>query len=149
MAEKILVVDDDIDTLRLVGLMLERQGYQIIAASTGQQALSLARIEKPDLILLDLMMPDIDGITVARRLRSGPETKDILIIMFTAKGQTDDKLEGFGAGADDYLTKPTQPRELIAHVKAVLKRAGMKPAVPSKEYSTRVACLAFCLPKAA
>ena len=83
------------------------------------------------------MMPDIDGITVARRLRSGPETKDILIIMFTAKGQTDDKLEGFGAGADDYLTKPTQPRELIAHVKAVLKRAGMKPAVPSKEYSTR------------
>jgi DNA-binding response OmpR family regulator len=138
MAEKILVVDDDIDTLRLVGLMLERQGYQIIAASTGQQALSLARIEKPDLILLDLMMPDIDGITVARRLRSGPETKDILIIMFTAKGQTDDKLEGFGAGADDYLTKPTQPRELIAHVKAVLKRAGMKPAaVPSKEYSAQ------------
>ena len=137
MAEKILVVDDDIDTLRLVGLMLERQGYQIIAASTGQQALSLARIEKPDLILLDLMMPDIDGITVARRLRSGPETKDILIIMFTAKGQTDDKLEGFGAGADDYLTKPTQPRELIAHVKAVLKRTGMKPAIPSKEYSTR------------
>jgi CheY-like chemotaxis protein/MinD-like ATPase involved in chromosome partitioning or flagellar assembly len=137
MAEKILVVDDDIDTLRLVGLMLERQGYQIIAASTGQQALSLARIEKPDLILLDLMMPDIDGITVARRLRSGPETKEILIIMFTAKGQTDDKLEGFGAGADDYLTKPTQPRELIAHVKAVLKRAGMKPAIPSKEYTAR------------
>ena len=137
MAEKILVVDDDIDTLRLVGLMLERQGYQIIAASTGQQALSLARIEKPALILLDLMMPDIDGITVARRLRSGPETKDILIIMFTAKGQTDDKLEGFGAGADDYLTKPTQPRELIAHVKAVLKRAGMKPAVTAKEYGAR------------
>ena len=137
MAEKILVVDDDIDTLRLVGLMLERQGYQIIAASTGQQALSLARIEKPDLILLDLMMPDIDGITVARRLRAGPETKEILIIMFTAKGQTDDKLEGFNAGADDYLTKPTQPRELIAHVKAVLKRAGMKPAIPSKEYTER------------
>jgi len=137
MTEKILVVDDDMDTLRLVGLMLERQGYQIIAANTGQQALSLARIEKPNLILLDLMMPDIDGITVARRLRSGPETKDILIIMFTAKGQTDDKLEGFGAGADDYLTKPTQPRELIAHVKAVLKRAGMKPAVPTKEYSAR------------
>jgi len=82
-------------------------------------------------------MPDIDGITVARRLRAGPETKEILIIMFTAKGQTDDKLEGFDAGADDYLTKPTQPRELIAHVKAVLKRAGMKPAIPSKEYTER------------
>jgi CheY-like chemotaxis protein len=137
MAEKILIVDDDIDTLRLVGLMLERQGYQIIAASTGQQALSLARVEKPDLILLDLMMPDIDGITVARRLRSGPETKDILIIMFTAKGQTNDKLEGFEAGADDYLTKPTQPRELIAHVKAVMKRVGIKPTIPTKDYSAR------------
>ncbi len=137
MAEKIMIVDDDIDTLRLVGLMLERQGYHITAASTGQQALNLARLEKPDLILLDLMMPDIDGITVARRLRSSPDTKEILIIMFTAKGQTEDKLEGFEAGADDYLTKPTQPRELIAHVKAVLKRAGLKAAQTAKEYSAR------------
>ena len=135
MAEKILVVDDDLDTLRLVGLMLERQGYRIMAASSGQQALSMIYSERPDLVLLDLMMPDMDGIEVARRLRSSPETEDILIIMFTAKSQIEDKLEGFDAGADDYLTKPTQPRELIAHVKAVLKRRGSRQAAPSREFN--------------
>lgn len=134
MAEKILVVDDDLDTLRLVGLMLERQGYRISAASSGQQALSMIYSDKPDLVLLDLMMPEVDGIEVARRLRSSPETKDILIIMFTAKSQIEDKLEGFDAGADDYLTKPTQPRELIAHVKAVLKRSASRQAEPAREY---------------
>jgi CheY-like chemotaxis protein len=137
MAEKILVVDDDLDTLRLVGLMLERQGYAIVAASTGQQALSLAKSEKPDLIVLDLMMPDIDGIQVARQLRANPETQNIFIIMFTARGQMEDKLEGFDAGADDYLTKPVQPRELIAHIKAVLKRAGVTHTVPAKEYKAK------------
>jgi pilus assembly protein CpaE len=137
MAEKILVVDDDLDTLRLVGLMLERQGYTIVAATTGQQALALAKSEKPALVVLDLMMPDIDGIQVARQLRTDPETKDIFIIMFTARSQMEDKLEGFDAGADDYLTKPVQPRELIAHVKAVLKRAGAVSVAPSKEYKTK------------
>ena len=124
MAEKILVVDDDLDTLRLVGMMLERQGFNILAASSGQQALNLARTEKPDLVVLDLMIPDIDGIQVARQLRADPRTREILILMFTAKTQTEDKLEGFDAGADDYLTKPIQPRELLAHVRAVLKRKG-------------------------
>ena len=123
MAEKILIVDDDLDTLRLVGLMLERQGYQIAAASSGTQALTMAKSEKPDLMLLDLMMPDMDGVEVTRRLRADPDTANILIIMFTAKTQTDDKLVGFDAGADDYLTKPAQPRELIAHVRAVLGRS--------------------------
>jgi CheY-like chemotaxis protein len=137
MAEKILVVDDDIDTLRLVGLMLERQGYEIVAANSGQQALAMALTEKPQLMLLDLMMPDIDGVEVCRKLRADPETKDILIIMFTAKSQTDDKLEGFDAGADDYLTKPAQPRELIAHVKAVLKRSGKTRATPGKAFTER------------
>lgn len=137
MAEKILVVDDDLDTLRLVGLMLERQGYTIVAATTGQQALSLAKSEKPNLIVLDLMMPDIDGIQVARQLRANPETRNIFIIMFTARGQMEDKLEGFDAGADDYLTKPVQPRELIAHIKAVLKRGGAPQAPAAKEYKTR------------
>lgn len=122
MAEKILVVDDDLDTLRLVGMMLEGQGYIILAASNGQQALNLARSEKPDLIVLDLMMPDIDGVQVARQLRADPQTQDILIVMFTAKTQMEEKLEGYEAGADDYLTKPIQPKELIAHVKAVLRR---------------------------
>ncbi len=123
MAEKILIVDDDVETLKMVGLLLERQGYTISVARQGQQALTMARSEKPDLILLDLMMPEVDGITVARQLRADPETQHILIVMFTAKGQMEDKLDGFEAGADAYLTKPTQPRELLAQIKAVLKRA--------------------------
>lgn len=123
MPEKILIVDDDIDTLRLVGMMLERQGYQIVAASSGQIAVSLAKKESPDLILLDIMMPGLDGYNVARILRDDEETKDIPIIIFTAKSQMDDKLLGFEVGADDYLTKPTQTRELLARIRAVLKRS--------------------------
>jgi DNA-binding response OmpR family regulator len=130
MAEKILIVDDDLDTLRLVGLMLQRQGYQIAAASNGSQSISMAQADKPDLILLDVMMPDMDGYEVTRQLRANQITNTIPIIMFTAKTQVDDKVEGFEAGVDDYLTKPTQPRELFAHVKAVLAR-GKKPASPS------------------
>jgi DNA-binding response OmpR family regulator len=122
MPEKILIVDDDIDTLRLVGMMLERQGYTIAAASNGQQAIALAKSEQPDLILLDVMMPDLDGYEVTKLLRSDDSTSHIPIIMFTAKSQVDDKLMGFELGVDDYLTKPTQPRELFAHVKAVLSR---------------------------
>lgn len=124
MAEKILLVDDDLDTLRLVGLMLQRQGYEVRAASNGPQALTMAQEEQPDLVLLDVMMPEMDGYEVARRLRSDPATVDVPIIMFTAKTQVDDKVMGFEAGADDYLTKPTQPRELFAHMKAVLTRTG-------------------------
>lgn len=123
MAEKILVVDDDVDTLRLVGLMLQRQGYQIVAANNGQQALTMAQNENPDLIILDVMMPDMDGYEVTRRLRALPITRMTPIIMFTAKSQVDDKVTGFESGVDDYLTKPTQPRELFAHVKAILLRA--------------------------
>src|SRR4030042_3485887 len=129
MAEKILIVDDDLDTLRLVGLMLQHQGYRIVAASSGIQAIALCQGDKPDLVLLDIMMPEMDGYEVARKLRSDPTTSNIPIIMFTAKTQVDDKVEGFEAGADDYLTKPTQPRELFAHVKAVLAR-GKKPSAP-------------------
>jgi pilus assembly protein CpaE len=126
MSEKILIVDDDLDTLRLVGLMLQHQGYRIIAASSGVQAIALSQGDKPDMVLLDIMMPEMDGYEVARKLRSNPITNNIPIIMFTAKTQVDDKVQGFEAGADDYLTKPTQPRELFAHVKAVLAR-GKKP----------------------
>jgi DNA-binding response OmpR family regulator len=123
MPEKILIIDDDLDTLRLVGMMLQKQGYQIIAASNGQQGLDLALAEIPSLILLDVMMPLMDGYEVARNLRSNSKTVDIPILMFTAKSQLDDKVTGFEAGADDYLTKPTHPAELQAHVKALLARA--------------------------
>src|SRR3990172_2298462 len=124
MSENILIVDDDLDTLRLVGMMLQRQGYAVSSASSGQQAIELAQKEPPDLILLDIMMPEMDGYEVARRLRANASTQNVPIIMFTAKTQVDDKVMGFEAGADDYLTKPTQPRELIAHMRAVLARAG-------------------------
>jgi CheY-like chemotaxis protein/MinD-like ATPase involved in chromosome partitioning or flagellar assembly len=128
MAEKILIIDDDLDTLRLVGLMLQRQGYQISAASNGSQGLAKALEERPDLILLDVMMPDMDGYEVTRRLRKNPATLTIPILMFTAKTQLDDKVTGFEVGADDYLTKPTHPTELQAHVKALLSRSAQKDA---------------------
>src|SRR5688572_9976145 len=122
MAEKILIVDDDIDSLKLIGLMLQRQGYEISAAGAGAQAISKALAEAPDLIILDVMMPYMDGYEVCRRLRSDPTTQGIPIIMFTAKTMVDDKVTGFEAGADDYLTKPTHPAELASRVKAVLAR---------------------------
>jgi CheY-like chemotaxis protein/MinD-like ATPase involved in chromosome partitioning or flagellar assembly len=126
MSEKILIVDDDLDTLRLVGLMLQRQGYQISAATNGQQGLDKAFEEDPDLILLDVMMPDMDGYEVTRRLRQNPSTINTPILMFTAKAQLDDKVVGFEVGANDYLTKPTHPSELQARVKTLLARVGKK-----------------------
>ena len=126
MPEKILIIDDDVDTLRLVGLMLQRQGYLIVAASNGEQGLAKAFEEKPDIILLDVMMPEMDGYEVARRLRKNPVTQTTPILMFTAKTQLDDKVTGFESGADDYLTKPTHPTELQAHIKALLTRMGVK-----------------------
>ena len=126
MAEKILIVDDDLDTLRLVGLMLQRKGYQISAATNGQQGLEKAFDEQPDLILLDVMMPDLDGYEVTRRLRQNPSTVETPILMFTAKAQLDDKVAGFEVGVNDYLTKPTHPSELQARVKALLARVGEK-----------------------
>ncbi len=122
MSEKILIVDDDLETLRLVGLMLQRQGYQIVAANNGSQGINLAKNEKPDLIVLDVMMPDMDGYSVTRELRKEPTTSDTPILMFTAKSQVDDKVAGYEAGVDDYLTKPVHPVELVAHIKALLAR---------------------------
>jgi CheY-like chemotaxis protein/MinD-like ATPase involved in chromosome partitioning or flagellar assembly len=123
MPEKILVVDDDIDSLKLIGLMLQRNGYEVIAANAGNQALARAASDHPDLIILDIMMPDMNGYEVSRRLRRNPDTQNIPIIMFTAKTLIDDKVAGFEAGADDYLTKPTHPAELASRVKAILMRS--------------------------
>ncbi len=133
MAERILIIDDDLDTLRLVGLMLQRQGYLISAAPNGEQGLGKAFTERPDLILLDVMMPAMDGYEVARRLRKNPATSTTPILMFTAKSQLDDKVTGFEVGADDYLTKPTHPTELQAHVKALLARSGARENLPVTE----------------
>ena len=122
MPEKILIVDDDIDSLKLIGLMLQRHGYEVVAANAGNQAVSKAISEKPSLIILDVMMPDMDGYEVTRRLRADVKTQNIPIIMFTAKSLIEDKVVGFEAGADDYLTKPTHPAELASRVKAILAR---------------------------
>ena len=122
MADKILIVDDDIETIRLVGLMLQRQGFQVIAANNGAQAITQAAKEHPDLVVLDLMMPDMDGYQVTRQLRKDPQTSNAPILMFTAKNQVDDKLAGYDAGIDDYLTKPIHPVELVARIKALLAR---------------------------
>lgn len=122
MSQKILIVDDDIDSLKLIGLMLQRNGYEVSAASAGNQAIAKALAERPDLIILDVMMPDMNGYEVCRRLRANDKTRDIPIIMFTAKTLIDDKVAGFEAGADDYLTKPTHPTELASRVRTMLQR---------------------------
>ncbi len=123
MAQTILIIDDDIDTLKLVGIMLERKGFRILASTTGEKGLQLANKENPDLILLDIMIPDITGYEIARTIRGNPATETIPIIMFTARSQVDDKVEGLEAGADAYITKPARPRELFAQVNSILKRA--------------------------
>lgn len=131
-AQKILVVDDDLDTLKLVGTTLEKQGYLIVAAKDGVEALERVAQHSPDLILLDIMMPRMDGYEVTRRLRADPKTAAIPIILFTAKGQVDDKVAGLEAGANEYLTKPTHPAELVARVRSLLKRpTSMLPPLPS------------------
>jgi len=140
MADKILIIDDDVDTLKLVGLMLQKQGYQIIAANNGEHGLAQAEAENPDLILLDVMMPEMDGYEVAKRLRANQSTTSTPILMFTAKTQLDDKVTGFEAGADDYLTKPTHPTELSAHVKALLARSS-KGKIPTSPLSTETRSL--------
>jgi pilus assembly protein CpaE len=134
MPEKILIVDDDLDTLKLVGLILQRQGYQIVAANSGSQGLAKASAEHPNLILLDVMMPDMEGYEVARRLRADRDLARTPIIMFTAKTLVDDKVAGFEAGVDDYMTKPTHPAELVSRVKALLARsaAAQMAAAPTE-----------------
>ena len=123
MSDKILVIDDDLDSLKLIGLLLQRQGYQVVAAPGGKEGLAMARNEAPDLILLDIMMPEMDGYEICRRLRSDPQLAHVPVIMFTAKTRVDDKVAGFEAGADDYLTKPTHPAELASRIRALLARS--------------------------
>jgi len=122
---KILVVDDDRKTVELVRLYLEKDGYQVLPAYDGQQALELARHKLPDLLVLDLMLPKLDGLDLCRILRA--ETQ-MPIILLTARTTENDKLLGLDLGADDYVTKPFSPRELLARVRAVLRRAAPEAA---------------------
>jgi diguanylate cyclase (GGDEF)-like protein len=120
--EKILVVDDDRDIARFVQMNLAMEGYDVTVAHDGEDALDLVALRKPDLVLLDLMMPGMDGIEVAKRLRASSLTSALPIIMLTAKGQTPDKVIGLTAGADDYVVKPFDTLELIARVRSTLRR---------------------------
>ena len=118
-AKRVLIVDDDAKTVELVKLYLNRDGYRVLTAGDGNDALRLAREGHPDLIVLDLMLPGMDGLEVCRTLRG---ESDVPIIMLTAKTTDQDKLKGLDMGADDYVTKPFSPRELAARVRAVLRR---------------------------
>jgi phosphate regulon transcriptional regulator PhoB len=131
ISKRILVVDDEADLLELVSYNLEKEGFTVDPASDGEAALSKVRKGKYDLIILDLMLPGIQGIELCRTLRADIKTSGIPIIMLTAKGEEVDRIIGLEMGADDYMTKPFSPRELIARVKAVLRRTGEKP-VPEK-----------------
>lgn len=117
MSKKILVVDDEMHILRIVKYKLESAGYDVLTALNGIEALKLARGEKPALIFLDIMMPGMNGYEVCSQLKNDPETKDIIIIMLTAKGQESDKIKGLEVGVDEYITKPFSPQDLLDRTK--------------------------------
>ncbi|GGK72294.1 response regulator transcription factor [Mangrovihabitans endophyticus] len=119
----VLVADDDADIRELVSFKLEQNGFEVIAVEDGQAALAQAREHRPRLAVLDLSMPGLSGIDVCRMLRADPETADMLVVMLTARVQEQDVEGGFGAGADDYVTKPFSPRELTSRIQALLSRA--------------------------
>ena len=133
-AQKILIVDDEPDIIELVSYNLKKAGYTVAAASDGEEALTKVREIRFDLIILDLMLPGIHGMEFCRILRNNPKTAAAPIIMLTAKGEETDKIQGLEAGADDYMTKPFSPKELVARVKAVLRRSGER-AVGEKTIS--------------
>ena len=124
---RILIVEDERDIADLIGFNLLRAGYEIIKAHDGIEGTELAMREQPDLILLDLMLPGRDGYSVFRELRRDPRTVNTPVIMLTARAQTEDRIQGLEAGADDYLTKPFSPKELMLRVQAILKRAESPP----------------------
>jgi DNA-binding response OmpR family regulator len=123
MPGRVLVVEDEPDISGLLAFHLEREGYQVVRSRNGADALQLVRVRRPDLVLLDLMLPGIDGLEVCRRLRQDPATAALPIVMLTAKGEEVDRVLGLELGADDYIVKPFSPKEVVARVRAVLRRA--------------------------
>jgi CheY-like chemotaxis protein len=128
MPHKILVVDDDPHALRLVSYTFEAEGYDVITASSGAEALARLASERPDLVVLDVMMPDMSGLEVCQRIRSDPATARLPILMLSAKGQVADRVTGLRSGADDYLAKPADTSELVARAEALLARAALPSA---------------------
>jgi two-component system alkaline phosphatase synthesis response regulator PhoP len=124
--EKIVVIEDEADILEVLQYNLKREGYMVIASRDGEEGLDSVRRENPDLVLLDLMLPGLDGLEVCKRLQADPVTANVPVIMVTAKGEETDVVSGLQIGADDYVTKPFSPKELLARVKAVLRRGPVR-----------------------
>jgi phosphate regulon transcriptional regulator PhoB len=138
MQKKILVVDDEKDIVELIAYNLEREGFAVSRAFDGRKAWELINVEKPDLVILDLMMPEIPGMEVCRMIRRQDSTAALPLIMLTAKSDPVDKILGLEVGADDYLSKPFHLRELIARVRAVLRRSERRPdADPPESFDYR------------
>ncbi len=130
MKKFVLIVEDEEDIRELVSYHLLKEGYQVASVASGEEALAVAEKQTPDLILLDVMLPGVDGLTVCQRLRASPKTADVAITMLTAKSEEADIIRGLNLGATDYITKPFSPKVLLARVRAVLRRA---PAAPTVE----------------
>jgi len=122
--ERVLIVDDDPDIVRLVRYNLSHSGYDVQSAGSGREALELVQKQPPDLVVLDVMLPDVDGLEVCRTLRQQASSRRIPILMLTARGEEIDRVVGFELGADDYVSKPFSPRELVLRVKSILRRTG-------------------------
>jgi len=119
---KVLLVDDEPDILEFISYNMRKEGFQVFTASNGQEALELAKAEKPELIILDVMMPEMDGIETCEELKRIPSLKNSIVAFLTARGEDYSQIAGFEAGADDYITKPVKPKVLISRAKALLKR---------------------------
>lgn len=138
MAQRILIVEDEADIARLVAYTLEQAGFETQVVGTGHQALQALREHPPDLVILDLMIPDLDGLEICRQIRSDPELKSVAVVMLTARAQESDRILGLEVGGDDYITKPFSARELLARVRAVLRRTAREPAVRQYRYGPLV-----------
>lgn len=135
---KILLVDDEEDIRELIGYNLEKEGYEVHQAENGKEAVAKANAVFPDLILMDVMMPEMDGIEACMEIRETPTLKHTLVAFLTARGEDYSQIAGFDSGADDYITKPIKPRVLISRVKALLRRKGEVDAASSSEKSVNV-----------
>ena len=147
MAERILIVDDEPDIVELLEYNLSQHGYVVTTARDGASALAEVRRERPDLILLDLMLPDVSGTEICRRLRKDDATESIPIMMITARGEEIDRVVGFEVGADDYVTKPFSPRELVLRVQAVLRRSSSQSGAPTPRENLRIGSLEIDMPR--
>lgn len=126
---RILLVDDEPDILEFLSYNLKKEGYAVFNANNGKEAISIAKKEKPHLIILDVMMPDMDGIETCRELRDIPTLKDVVIAFLTARNEDYSQIAGFDVGADDYINKPIKPRVLVSRIKALLRRTGVPAAL--------------------